>query len=365
MPIRRPLLTEGLPPNPVFDPAFLALVGAYYQIAAGVVVPAAHAASHQTGGADPLALGSIATALAAGRILFPGGGVATSDAQLHWDNTNKWLLVGPTTPSTAPVDITRGAGLSAFFRLRGNAQTTAAGQIYLDVYADGTGYGLQGYGAGGLVLGTNGLVRQVISSAGNIGFNRAIPLYAMHNSNSFAKTDTTQRQLWFMSTNELAAANPFGLLTSVRGAAALANRAIELATTDYNVAWGGILALQRDGGQVAVSMAGTAPASAMHVGGTGLTVGASGTPVTQVRVYTPNLTPANVAANTTAEQTFAVVGLATTDTVTVNVPGLAAGVGLVGARVSAADTLALTFGNFTGGALAPAAGVYRVLAHRS
>ena len=56
MPIRRPLLTEGLPANPVLDPTMLALVGAYYQIAGGVVVPAAHAASHAAGGTDPVTL---------------------------------------------------------------------------------------------------------------------------------------------------------------------------------------------------------------------------------------------------------------------------------------------------------------------
>ncbi len=121
------------------------------------------------------------------------------------------------------------------------------------------------------------------------------------------------------------------------------------------------------GGNVGVGTA--APTALLHVAGTvkvdtSLALG-GGTALTKAVVYTPNLTPANVAANTTAEQTFTVTGLTTGDTVAVAVPGLAAGVGLVGARVSAADTLALTFGNFTAGALPPAAGVYRIIAWRS
>lgn len=78
--------------------------------------------------------------------------------------------------------------------------------------------------------------------------------------------------------------------------------------------------------------------------------------------YAPNLTPASVAANTSAEQTFAVTGLATTDIVIVNGPAPLAGTGIVGARVSAADTLAVTFANFTAGALVPNPGVHNVLA---
>lgn len=73
------------------------------------------------------------------------------------------------------------------------------------------------------------------------------------------------------------------------------------------------------------------------------------------------LSPAQVAINTTAEQTFTVPGLRTTDIVTVQKPTAQAGLGIVGARVSAANTLAITFSNNTGGAITPtAAQLYKV-----
>jgi hypothetical protein len=67
------------------------------------------------------------------------------------------------------------------------------------------------------------------------------------------------------------------------------------------------------------------------------------------------LSPAQVAVNTTAEQTFTVRGLRTTDIVTVQKPTAQAGLGIVGARVSAPDTLAITFSNNTSGAITPTA----------
>lgn len=71
--------------------------------------------------------------------------------------------------------------------------------------------------------------------------------------------------------------------------------------------------------------------------------------------------PVAVAANTSAEQTFTVAGLAVGDVVFVNKPTAQAGLGIVGARVSAANTLAITFANNTAGAITPTASeTYRV-----
>ena len=69
---------------------------------------------------------------------------------------------------------------------------------------------------------------------------------------------------------------------------------------------------------------------------------------------------ASVAADTSAEQTFTVPGLDTSMMVMVNKPDLDAGIGIGNARVSAADTLALTFINATAGAVDPASEVYKL-----
>ena len=81
------------------------------------------------------------------------------------------------------------------------------------------------------------------------------------------------------------------------------------------------------------------------------------------------LSPSAVSANTTAEQTFTVSGLAVGDVVVcVNKPTAQAGLGIVGSRVSAANTLALTFSNNTGSSITPTAsevyfvGMYRPVA---
>lgn len=71
---------------------------------------------------------------------------------------------------------------------------------------------------------------------------------------------------------------------------------------------------------------------------------------------------ASVAAATSAEQTFTVPGLQTRDFVFVNIPStLNNGLGIVGARVSAADTLALRVMNATAGALDAASATFTLL----
>jgi hypothetical protein len=82
-------------------------------------------------------------------------------------------------------------------------------------------------------------------------------------------------------------------------------------------------------------------------------------------VISVTLSPALIAANTSAEQTFTVNGLRVGDWVCINKPTAQAGLGLDGARVSAANTLAITFGNYTAAGITPtAAQVYLVLVAR-
>jgi hypothetical protein len=82
-------------------------------------------------------------------------------------------------------------------------------------------------------------------------------------------------------------------------------------------------------------------------------------------VISVTLSPALIVLNTTAEQTFTVNGLKTGDWVCVNKPTAQAGLGIVGCRVSAANTLAITFSNNTASSITPtAAQVYTVLVAR-
>jgi hypothetical protein len=67
------------------------------------------------------------------------------------------------------------------------------------------------------------------------------------------------------------------------------------------------------------------------------------------------ISPASVAANTTAEQTFTVNGLLLGDIISVTKPSAQAGLGIVNSRVSAANTIAITFANATASPIVPTA----------
>jgi hypothetical protein len=87
-------------------------------------------------------------------------------------------------------------------------------------------------------------------------------------------------------------------------------------------------------------------------------IGANGT-------YQVAMTPAQVAAATCAEQALTVTGADTADTFMVNPPTATTNAQVVAVRVSAANVLALTFCNPSGGIIKPTVGTYRFLAIRS
>lgn len=79
--------------------------------------------------------------------------------------------------------------------------------------------------------------------------------------------------------------------------------------------------------------------------------------INKLQILSFALSPAAVGANTTAQQTFTVPGVRTTDVViSVEKPSHQAGLGIVGARVTAADTVGITFSNNTGAGITPTAG---------
>lgn len=99
---------------------------------------------------------------------------------------------------------------------------------------------------------------------------------------------------------------------------------------------------------------------------TSIRVGSNGgsSVLTTLGHISQSLTPVSVATITCAEQAFTVPGLKVGDVVTVSPPSITAGVAPVCARVSATDTLQITFCNPTAGPLVPAAGIYQLFIAR-
>ena len=70
-----------------------------------------------------------------------------------------------------------------------------------------------------------------------------------------------------------------------------------------------------------------------------------------INVVSATVDLGSVAANTTEEETATVTGVKVGDFVVCSKPTLEAGLAILNARVSAADTVILTVGNFTGVAI--------------
>lgn len=82
-------------------------------------------------------------------------------------------------------------------------------------------------------------------------------------------------------------------------------------------------------------------------------------------VLNATLSPTSVSNATSNEQTFTVPGLRVGDYVGVSKPTLQSGLVISTARVSAKDTLAITFGNLSAATITPTAGeVYTVKVDR-
>ena len=109
------------------------------------------------------------------------------------------------------------------------------------------------------------------------------------------------------------------------------------------------------------------------LGTSGISIGASGTGMRQLVVYSQTLSPTANAANSPVgalipfNQTFTVTGLAVADAIYLDSGNVAVTINCphVAARVSATDTLQVTFGKFTTDLCTPATGIYHVVAVRT
>ena len=109
-------------------------------------------------------------------------------------------------------------------------------------------------------------------------------------------------------------------------------------------------------------MAGFQQVKAMRSLQVGMT-GALATKITQIRIYSKVINPAEVAANTVISQDFTITGLATTDKVLVN-PGTYI-IGVAGAYVVGANLLRIIFVNPTAAPITPASSTWTIIAFRS
>lgn len=84
----------------------------------------------------------------------------------------------------------------------------------------------------------------------------------------------------------------------------------------------------------------------------------------KVQTFSSALTPTAVSASSESVQTFTVTGLTVNDAVIVNKPTNQINLDLVGAWVSAANTLSIKYRNHSGGSITPAAETYRIIGIR-
>lgn len=96
-----------------------------------------------------------------------------------------------------------------------------------------------------------------------------------------------------------------------------------------------------------------------------LNVGAAGSSLAEVRLYTFTWDPASVAANTTEVQGRTVAGLQVGDAVFLNKPTYTAGLIVGNAWVLSANELRAVFGNFTGSPIDPPSETYTLMAFRA
>ncbi len=96
-----------------------------------------------------------------------------------------------------------------------------------------------------------------------------------------------------------------------------------------------------------------------------LSIGAAGTPITQIRVLTATFNPASVGASTTVEQTVTVTGITTSDKVIAFKPTVSTGLAVGQCRATNTDEVTVTLINASTGAVDAGSETWTFLAIRS
>ena len=108
----------------------------------------------------------------AGQVLFYDTTGVAGDNDFYWDNTNKRLGIGTTSPQRN-LTIYESSG-NAVLQLANTTSGVGASDGFL-AYTDGTNVGLENKENGYLILATNASEKMRITSAGNVGIGTATP----------------------------------------------------------------------------------------------------------------------------------------------------------------------------------------------
>ncbi|NOS70173.1 MAG: SUMF1/EgtB/PvdO family nonheme iron enzyme [Verrucomicrobia bacterium] len=170
--------------------------------------------------------------------------------------------IGTTTPATK-LEVAGTGDVEIGIR-----STDAGGRLWT-IQSSGNAFGSPGTLQ--MVDRTAGASRLSIDPTGNVGIGTATPATRLHVVSPAVKTtggDT--RAFAILSDDPIGAVgspnNPFGLDIRLIGAAALANRAVFVQSTDFNTADGGNILLQPQGGNVGIGT--TTPTTKLEVAGT-------------------------------------------------------------------------------------------------
>ena len=252
------------------------------------------------------------------------------------------------------------------------------------VVANSTSEQLFTVATGNATTGTVVAVNKPTSQAGlgvagaRVAANNVIAITFVNNTASPITPTAAESYIFVDAQAVIAASNHliYGVNVGTLSACATVTTAEQIVATAGILATDVVVGVSKPTAQAGLGIAGYRVSSAGNIGITFVNPTAGGItptgsevykvdvfrtqPAAPMALYQQTLSPTSVAANTTAEQTFTVTGLVASSSVLVNKPSSQLGLALVGARVSAANTLALTYQNNSGSAIVPTSETYAI-----